>query len=59
MNKNNSIIFVCFSFLLVMSGCGIKGPLYQTRPEKIEQDKPIKEPITTNSTSINENKQEK
>ncbi len=33
MYKQNSIIFVSFVFLLVISGCGVKGPLYQTVPE--------------------------
>ncbi len=33
MYKQISIIFVC---LFALSGCGIKGPLYQTPPEQVD-----------------------
>lgn len=36
MCKQISIIFICIASLLAISGCGIKGPLYQTPPEKVE-----------------------
>ncbi|MFT5757729.1 MAG: putative small lipoprotein YifL [Alteromonadaceae bacterium] len=45
MYKQNSIIFVYLVFLLVISGCGVKGPLYQTAPapESTQQEKPVKD----------------
>ena len=36
MCKQISIIFVCVATFLAFSGCGIKGPLYQTPQEKVE-----------------------
>lgn len=36
MCKQISIIFVCVAYFLTLSGCGIKGSLYQTPPEKVE-----------------------
>jgi len=45
MYKQNSIIFVSFVFLLVISGCGVKGPLYQTapEPESTQQEKSVQD----------------
>jgi len=44
MCKQKSIIFAFFTFLLVLSGCGVKGPLYQTspEPESTQQEKSVK-----------------
>ena len=36
MYKQISIIFICFGCLFALSGCGIKGPLYQTPPEQVD-----------------------
>lgn len=36
MYKQISIIFVCFVCLFAFSGCGIKGPLYQTPSEQVD-----------------------
>lgn len=36
MTKQISIIFMCIVALLTMTGCGIKGPLYQTPAENVE-----------------------
>ena len=41
MCKQNSIIFVYFILMLAVSGCGVKGPLYQTAPESNPQEKSI------------------
>jgi len=45
MCKQNPIIFAYFTFLLVISGCGVKGPLYQTvpEPESTQQEKSAKD----------------
>jgi len=48
MCKQISIIFVCMATLVALSGCGIKGPLYQTPPEKVETD-------STEQTNVNSN----
>jgi predicted small lipoprotein YifL len=36
MYRQISIIFIFFGCLFAFSGCGIKGPLYQTPPEQVE-----------------------
>jgi|GEM_PF-1714054 len=36
MCKLISIIVVCIVSFLTITGCGIKGPLYQTPSEKVE-----------------------
>jgi predicted small lipoprotein YifL len=38
MYKQISIIFACIVSCLAITGCGIKGPLYQTPSENIEPD---------------------
>jgi len=47
MYKQNSIIFVYLVFLLVISGCGVKGPLYQTAPEA--ESTQLKKPVRDDS----------
>lgn len=42
MCKQISIILVCIISLVTMTGCGIKGPLYQTPLEKVDPNPPEK-----------------
>ena len=37
MRKQKSVIFVTFCCFLMIQGCGVKGPLYQTAPEQATQ----------------------
>jgi len=49
MYKQISIIFAYFVCLFVFSGCGIKGPLYQTPPEQVDPNK-VKSKASVNSS---------
>ncbi|WP_139345303.1 MULTISPECIES: lipoprotein [Colwelliaceae] len=42
MCKQISIILVCIVSLTAITGCGIKGPLYQTPSENVEPNPPEK-----------------
>lgn len=50
MYKQISIIFVCFVSLFAFSGCGIKGPLYQTPPEQVDPNN-VKTKANVNSST--------
>ena len=44
MRKQIVIIFVCSLILSVFSGCGIKGPLYQTPEQQAQTDSELSNP---------------
>jgi predicted small lipoprotein YifL len=50
MCKQISIIFIFIAFFLAISGCGIKGPLYQTPPEKVDTNSTETEKLNSNTS---------
>jgi len=50
MRKQITIIFICLLSLVTITGCGIKGPLYQT-PEQQQENLP-KTSEETNKSSV-------
>ena len=48
MRKQKSVIFVTFSCFLLIQGCGVKGPLYQTAPEQATQQQNQSDDSTKN-----------
>ena len=61
MRKQNSIIFGSFIFFttitLTLSGCGVKGPLYQTPPSEEVKADTLKDTNKINNTNGKDNKQ--
>ena len=55
--NNNFLILFCFSTLLALTGCGLKGDLYQTpesiKGEGIVADKADKKENNQNSEKLN------
>ena len=50
MRKQNSIILACFIISVLLSGCGIKGPLTQ-KPVEDETQQPVNNAETEQETN--------
>jgi len=54
MCKQISIILACIVSLVTITGCGIKGPLYQTPSENVQPDSTEKLGLSpTEQTNLN------
>jgi predicted small lipoprotein YifL len=54
MRKQNSIILACFIISVLLSGCGIKGPLMQ-KPVEVKSQAPTEQKESSSAEPSQEN----